>query len=288
VNGPQPDDSSSDYPLTKRQKEANLFRFFLDLEPLFVGEPIAKWSQPTTDPPDVLCVTASGKEVGVELGSWIDQQQMDRRKQRERIETDILKAIGKQQDNPTRFKFVWLHPRDTVRMHEINTIEFRHELFALVRKADREWSQESWEERSKIVNIDVANYPVLAKALDSIRCFPLGENDTATHGLSWIGFPNWGGAYHPQSMVDALNHCLREKRGKYPSNKLAKSFEAFVLVIHYDQALIYNSPVHTPDFGFDDIVISARTFLDADPGAFTHIFLLIAVEPGGCVFKLYP
>lgn len=84
--------------MRKKEEEANLFRFFLNLEPLFAGEPIANWCQPEADPPDVLCRTASGQTAGVELGSWIDQGQMDLLKQQERIEINIRAAIGEPEE----------------------------------------------------------------------------------------------------------------------------------------------------------------------------------------------
>jgi hypothetical protein len=89
-------------------------------------------------------------------------------------------------------------------------------------------------------------------------------------------------------MVEALQQRLSEKREKYRSSSGLKSFVEFVLIVHYDQALIYNSPVYASDIGFKDAVAEARSFLGGDPGAFTRIFVLIALEPGGRVLQLYP
>ena len=79
-----------------------------------------------------------------------------------------------------------------------------------------------------------------------------------------------------------------EKREKYRSNNDLKAFAEFVLIVHYDQALLYNSPVDAPDFGFKEAIAEARAFLGGDPGAFTRIFVLIALEPHGQVFQLHP
>lgn len=89
-------------------------------------------------------------------------------------------------------------------------------------------------------------------------------------------------------MVNALQQRLSEKREKYRLCTELKSFAELVLIIHYDQALLYNSPVNAPNFAFEDAVAEARIFLGGDPGAFTRIFVLRALEPSGRVFQLYP
>jgi hypothetical protein len=274
--------------LRKKREEANLFRFFLSLRPLFAGEPIASdWSQPDVDPPDVLCRTASGRTVGVELGGWLDQGQMDLRKQRERIENDMLGAIGEQPKNSTRhFWFVWLHPKDTVRMHETNAADFRRELLALIEQADSE-AADGPPLNSVIVVPDRSRYPTAAKALNSVQCFRRRIGDGPAPE-TWITFPDLSGACHPQSMVEALLQRFSEKREKYRSIDAPKSLAEFVLIIHYDQALQYNLPVDAPDFAFKDAIAGARSFLSGDTGTFTLIFALIALEPGGRVFQLYP
>jgi hypothetical protein len=214
---------------------------------------------------------------------------MELRRQREQIETDIRAAIGEQPTNSTRhFRFVWLHPKDTVRMHEINVADFRRELFALIAKADCEWAGDARPGGSEIVVPDRSSWPAVAKALHSIQCFRRREGNDPAPGIPWIIFRSWGGAYHPRSMVEALQQRLSEKREKYRSSGELKSLAEFVLIVHYDQALLYNSPVDAPDFGFKDAVAEARIFLAGDPGAFTRIFVLIALEPCGRVFQLYP
>ncbi len=201
--------------MRKKEAEANLFRFFLRLQPLFAGEPIADWSQPAGDPPDILCRTTSSRMVGVELGSWLDLEQMSRRKQRERIETDLLAAVGEQPRNATRnFQFVWLHPKDNVRMHEINPVDFRRELFDLIAKADVGCADGGDQRRSEIVAPDPVHHPAVAKALRSITCFRGRYRDDSTPAIPWIVFPNWGGPFHPRSMVEALQRCLDQKREK--------------------------------------------------------------------------
>jgi hypothetical protein len=89
-------------------------------------------------------------------------------------------------------------------------------------------------------------------------------------------------------MVAALKKRLTKKREKYRSNAILNSLAQAVLIIHYDQALIYNTPVETPHFKFVDAIEMARVFLGGDAGCFSRIFVLIALEPGGQVIPLYP
>jgi hypothetical protein len=225
--------------------------------------------------------------VGVELGSWLDQEQMGLRRRRERIEADILAAIGEQPENSTQhFRFVLLHPKDTVRMHELNPIRFREELLALIAQVDCEKPANRRFESSEIIEPSQTSYPTVAKALRSIQFFRRREGDNPAPGIPWIIFRTWNGQ-HPRSMVTTLQKRLSEKCKKYRKNDGLKSFSEFVLVVHYDQALLYNSPVYTPD-GFKDVIAEARISLGGNPGAFTRIFVLIAVEPGARVLRLYP
>ena len=173
-------------------------------------------------------------------------------------------------------------------MHEVNAGDFRQELFGLIAKTDAEWPGDAPPGSSKIVIPEQSAFGTVAKALHSIQCFPRREGKYPAPEIPWIRFRSWGGAYHPRSMVEALQRRLSEKREKYRSNNDLKSLAEFVLIVHYDQALLYNSPVDAPDFGFDDAIEEARAFLGNDPGAFTRIFVLIAIEPGGRVFQLHP
>lgn len=255
-------------------------------QPLFVGERIARWSQPEIDPPDVLCWTASGKVIGVELGSWLDEIQITERKQQERIENEILATIGEQPENFTQhFRFIWLHPRSTVHMREIRADEFRRELFALISEEDRGWTARA---RSRMIVRIPSSFPALAHALQSVQFFERRESDMRVSGVPWIRFRNWGGAYHPRSMVEALLRRLKEKREKYRFDGKLASLAEFVLIVHYDQALLYNTPTDAPGFGFKDAIAEGRAFVSTDAGAFRRIFVMIAIEPGGRTVQIYP
>jgi hypothetical protein len=53
--------------------EKIIFDAFLRIQPDFADEAITSWEQTKADPPDVLCVTRSGRRIGVELAEWLNE-----------------------------------------------------------------------------------------------------------------------------------------------------------------------------------------------------------------------
>src|SRR4051794_27041976 len=88
---------------TKRDHERALFKTFLALEPEFAGEPLADWQQPEDekDFPDIKGTSVSGRKIGVEIGEWLNEDEMRAAKRKERTEAEFLAAIGDQGVNPT-------------------------------------------------------------------------------------------------------------------------------------------------------------------------------------------
>ena len=64
--------------------------------------------------------------------------------------------------------------------------------------------------------------------------------------------------------------------------------DEFHLLIHYNQALLFNSPVETFFFKFEDAARAGSAFIGDDPGILAKIFLIRAFRPGERVFQLYP
>jgi hypothetical protein len=65
--------------------ENTIFAAFLAAAPDFAGDPVQSWCQPKQDPPDVLCMTAAGRQAGLELTEWLDQGQITEAKGMETI-----------------------------------------------------------------------------------------------------------------------------------------------------------------------------------------------------------
>jgi len=78
----------------QKNEERVVFEAFLILEPTFAGEMIASWHVAELDPPDILCSTVSGRTIGVELGEWLQPEEMKASKRREAISGQLLNAIG--------------------------------------------------------------------------------------------------------------------------------------------------------------------------------------------------
>ena len=73
-------------PSEKRQRERQVFEWFLELQPQFAGEPLRSWRQPDDENefPDIEAVTTSGRRIGVELGEWLNED--DKRRESERAD----------------------------------------------------------------------------------------------------------------------------------------------------------------------------------------------------------
>src|SRR5207245_6645632 len=130
------------------------FDSFLKTYPDFAGEPIQEWNvvnewyakrelvpppKPFDERPDVIALTASGKRIGVELKSWVNREQITEARKQERIQENILKAIGEQPRNKSQqIGFVWLSAKQA-RFDAHDAADFRHQMFALIEEVDKQW-----------------------------------------------------------------------------------------------------------------------------------------------------
>lgn len=280
--------------LTKAEREANIFRAFLKSNPNFAGEAIASWNQPVSDPPDILCTTVSGRKIGIELRAWLDESEMKDGKIHERYETAIREALEPQGDN--NFKavhFVWLTPTVAV-LKGIPVGErgqFRAEVLAKIAEID-EALDASGNPQGEGSN-DFSAYPMLQKYILDVHCHPRkiwrpnGNYGMRTwpKGMDWIMLRDRGGAYTHETMRDALILALDEKREHYATKP--GGMDEFHLLIHYDAALYYNSPISTPFFNVNDAFHIAKQHVNGAPGPFERIFVFLAIEPGETTFQVY-
>ena len=95
-----------------------------------------------------------------------------------------------------------------------------------------------------------------------------------------------GGAYSEDSMVAALKTRLADKIQKYAARP--SGLDEFDLLVHYDLAWAYNSPVETLTFKFGDAACAGAEFIGDDSGAFDRIFLFVPHNDKQKVFQLYP
>ena len=262
---------------TNKDLERAVFEIFLDASPDFKAQ-VSSFGHPDDDPPDILCSMADGRRVGFELKQWLNEDQMRHARGRERIEESILRAVGEQSPNSNQHVArVWLFPKLKIGVKSADQETFRDELFRLIREIDDRWPHESmWHSPQGHRYDNLVEYPTLAKYLHNVQFYPL-EFDRGWEGSTrWIRFPYSGGAYSEKPMVSALLETIAESIDYYRGTGLGYEFN---LLIHLSQASLYNTPVETSAFSYDDAAQLAFEFIGDDTGSFSNIYLLIAVEP---------
>lgn len=278
----------------KRAHERAIFEAFLRVEPAFAGERLAKWWQPEDEKafPDIEGTALSGRRIGVELGEWLNEKEMQAAKGKERLEESILEAIGDQGPNATAHIYrVWLHPKPKARIRPADVAAFRKELFSCIQASDERWPQERfWHspQGHQLVNDELSPYPVLAKYMSAVKLFPKQQfqDDEIREwpaGIDWIGFPSRGGPFSHETMLEPLRKLVSDKISHYAADGLG--FDDLSLVVPYNQAWIYNSPAETPHHSFKDTAAEIGRFLDGDFGPFHRVFLFIALD-GGRVLRI--
>lgn len=220
--------------------------------------------------PDILAVTTSGKRIGIELKSWINRDQIEKARRRERIQERILEAIGVQPPNETRsISHIWLRPKE-VRFDARDAVNFRAELFRLIDETDREDAK--FGQRQKDM-VDFTTYPVLDKYLGGVRFFLSSKRRFTKR---WIRFPSSGGHYSPNEMLETLTRALLAHRSdkRYKDLRAHLGLDEVYLLVHYDfKAFAYNTPFDAPGSGFKEVASFARKVLGGDGGYFDRVFL---------------
>lgn len=277
------------------RNERAIFESFLNVCPGFADESITDWHQicdwypatglqppapPNDKRPDVICVTESGKRVGVELKSWINEEQIAKAKLQEKFVESILRAIGDLPANGT------LHIRQVILKGKPKTFnkrdaeQLRSELFQLIRQADHNWPYKAKWEQSSSDPADLADFPTLRRYLTRVEIVPyrnFGKPiiEERFRNVHWIRFPNRASHFKIEYMLNALTEALSvttERRYQNICNLVG--LDVVFLLIHYDlRAWEYNTGIDTPNWSFKDTEDFARKTLGADSGPFKGVFL---------------
>ncbi|MGH9932382.1 MAG: hypothetical protein ACREA9_24530 [Pyrinomonadaceae bacterium] len=224
--------------------------------------------------PDIIAVTKSGKKIGIELKSWVNREQITAARKQERIQDNILKAIGEQPPNETQhIGCLWLSAKQ-LRFDARDAGDFRRQLFALIQQVDSNWSQKADWLQSASENIrDFGGFLILEKYLHSVRFYSATRTRFDIH---WILFPSPGGAYSPNEMLETLTSSLISQRSdeRYKDLRTLVGLDKVYLLVHYDfKAFAYNTPFGAPNFGFKEAAEFAKEVLGGDGGNFDRIFL---------------
>jgi hypothetical protein len=241
------------------------------------------------DPPDILCETVSGRTVGVELGEWLHFAEIKAGKLREAINQQLLDAIGTPQPLNTsdHFDMVILHPRDRVRIVAgLGRVAFRHAVFSLLAEINMRWPTEpSWHYSAGYREIDLARWPLLGRYLREVQFHP-GKTKWE-EGIDWILPPGHMDTFDDQTMTAPLLDLLSTKIVKYRTRPMEAECDEFVLLVFFNQGLIYNSPLQTPRRKAKAIVDDVRSAMPPDRGIFSRAYLFLAPSPGAQVFRLW-
>ncbi len=283
--------------------EAAIFASFLRACPNFAGEPLKEWdvvdewytkralnppSHPFDKRPDVIAITESGRRIGIELKSWINQEQIAAARKAEGIQENIRKAIGEQGPNETlHIGQVWLSAKH-LRFNEEDASHFREQLFALIEQADKNWSQKLARDQDYRQDVsDFTSFPVLEKYLLSARLHSRKRH----RSRNWITFPYPTSFFSPNTMRDTLRKTLLAHKSdeRYRNLKEHVGLHESYLLIHYDfKAFVYNTPFDAPDFGFKDAAEFASKVLNGDGGYFDRVFLFHFLVGKEEAYKISP
>ena len=270
-------------------EEKAVFEGFLLAAPMFAGVAVKDWRQPVHDPPDVECDLVDGTILGIELTSWLDESQIGRAKKKEMMEDSFRHAIKPEPSNNTEHvHLIWMDPKR--RLAPNDAAAFRGELLRAMEEIDRRWDTEpDWETPQGFQFDNLGAYPMLKKYLDGIGVHPRLPSRRPTMekgGLHWLSFLMRGGGYSPEWAVDALCEVIEAKVQKYKVDPMGSG--EFDLLVHYDKAFAYNTPVHGINFGYPEAVKAAAARIGANVGVFKKIFVFVPVSDGQQAFQLYP
>jgi hypothetical protein len=250
------------------------------------------------DPPDVLCVSASGKTIAVELTKWVEHAQVTDGKGRELLESSYDQIIRSENEpRPDHIGFVHLHDK-SLRIRKEDTSEFRAQVFDLLAAENAKpeparpdpsspipkgyWDTvRYWDMPSGAPVKDFAAYPLLEKYLNDIWIFPREWLPDISAGSTWVLFEATGGSYTAEWMVQAAIDRIKAKIRKHEHDNIRSkhSLDEFDLLCFYcNEAALYNTPIHTVGFGFRELAMKVQQALAGEPRVFDGIFLFHPFE----------
>jgi hypothetical protein len=269
-------------------EEKAIFDAFLRTHPSFAAT-IARTIQPNAQFPDLIVEQHDGRQVDFELVQWINEDQVERGKRREKLGKAIEAAIGEQGKNTSRhFAFVMLFPRgDIPRFQPADTAAFQKEVWHLIEETERCWPTERfWHSPQGRHVTEFDTHPTLGKYISKVLFDPLivgKRKNTYPPGVPWIVMSAPVSSYSPETAISALREVLLRKIGGYGG--LVRPVR---LVVYYGMAVAYNTPwygIHYRDFR--DVAKAAAEMVKGQ-SRFERIYLFKALEPEPETFEVYP
>jgi hypothetical protein len=271
------------------KEEEAVFQGFLRSAPLFAGVEVSKSCPSKQEPADIECDLVDGRKVGVQLTTWLDEAQMRSAKWHERIELSLLGALEPfplPSNEMEHISAVWVYAKRRLKKAE----DFRTRLLQFIAELDKRWEREpEWQSPHGFQVSDFSAYPILAKYLDALEVRPRTPSVPSTMrkgSTGWLILEPRGGSYSPDEMVDALRDRVKAKIDKYPA--IPSGMNEFYLLVHYDKAWEYNSPVKGIQWGFAEAIKAAAARIGSAVGVFDKIFVYVPVNDGRRAFPFYP
>jgi hypothetical protein len=308
------------------ERERAVFELFLKANPSFADQ-VKSFDAAAEDFPDITVNLRAGNSIGYELGEWLDRGQMAKSKRDESFKRSLLEAVVPCSDlRPRNFEFVLLDPKRRDSFDKSDASGFCDEFRSLVEEVERCWPREpSWHYPPGHFADDLSDYPTIQKYIRIAHFFPCNPFPLITRALEavandpeilrlnepacaeavrlWTGqfvevtppAPRWVAvtdrdhAYTSESAINALRKRLVDKLNRY-----GRTREELMLIVYYDQALLYNTP-YSDQINFDtfaDVAHEASQFmrgLEADSKfPFKKVFLLKALWPEPEAFEIWP
>ncbi len=208
-------------------------------------------------------------------------------KRHEGIELSLLGALEPFPPNETERIFaVWVYAKWRLK----NAEGLRAQLLQFIAELDKRWEHEpEWQCPQGFQVSDFSGYPILAKYLDALEVRPRMPSVPSTMkkgSTGWLILEPRGGSYSPDEMVDALCDRVKAKIDKYPAKP--SGMNEFYLLVHYDKAWVYNSPVKGIEWGYAEAVKAAAARTGNAVGVFDRIFVFVHVNNANKVFPFFP
>lgn len=258
---------------SQRVDEGVLYEAFEHACPLFAGEEIRRWRIAPDDPPDIVCTTASGRCVGVEVTRLAHQRETAARKRRGQVEQALLAAIGAPPNGTRNFELVVFSPNFDNLITRGEFDAFRKELLTYISEADRRWTPGSRRDG------EFGGFPLLTLYLRAIR-FEAGT--TVQDSGPWIVPIAWCDSFNDETMASELSRLVRKKASRCVSLKTPCD-DLYLLVAYEAVGITYNSPIRD----IKKIVDCATKALGAETHPFRDAFLFKAVDhPCPTVYRL--
>ncbi len=265
------------------------FESFLVAHPQFATA-VRSWESAQGDFPDIVAYLESGKQIDFELGEWLEPHQMAEAMRRDKLGTQVTKALSAIGSNTTKHvRFVLLELSSQGAAFPVqDQAGFRSDLLRLIAEADVAWSKDQAGQLDPYVWREFGRYPVLGRYLETVLFYwstSTGVSQGQPEPGTWIDIMPPGGAYRPGTALEALNAVVEEKLSRYGGLRRRSR-----LIIHYSRGWVYNTPFRSLGVRtFREVAQFIASALQGRTVPFEKVYLLNGVQaPCPEAYEIFP